>query len=99
MQWAQTRFGSFRADIVERLAAYEDKERALLQFHALETLRLDAVAKRLALRSEREKIQLRVKLAQMLDDLKSQQDETIKTMDPGAIMTLISGRPSLSVNT
>ncbi|MGE5027241.1 MAG: nitric oxide reductase activation protein NorD [Betaproteobacteria bacterium] len=40
--WAQTRFGTFRVDLSEALAAYPDGEKALKQFHALETLRLEA---------------------------------------------------------
>ncbi|HRH82530.1 MAG TPA: nitric oxide reductase activation protein [Thiobacillaceae bacterium] len=40
--WAQTRYGTFRADIQSACAAYEHPDRALAQFHALETLRLSA---------------------------------------------------------
>lgn len=40
--WAQTRFGTFRADLTNALGAYPDPQRALRQFHALETLRLEA---------------------------------------------------------
>ena len=40
--WAQTRFGSSRANLVEVLSAYPDSDRALELFHALETLRLEA---------------------------------------------------------
>jgi nitric oxide reductase NorD protein len=40
--WAQTRFGSFRANLVEALSGYPDRDRALELFHALETLRLEA---------------------------------------------------------
>ncbi len=39
--WAQTRFGTFRADL-RCLNAYADPQRALRAFHALETLRLEA---------------------------------------------------------
>jgi nitric oxide reductase NorD protein len=39
--WAQTRFGTFRADL-RCLDAYADPQRALRAFHALETLRLEA---------------------------------------------------------
>ncbi len=42
MLWAQTRFGTFRADLPERLAQYADPERAARLYHALETLRLEA---------------------------------------------------------
>ncbi len=42
MQWAQTRFGTFRVDLTEALGRYGDPRRALGQFHALETLRLEA---------------------------------------------------------
>ncbi|BCB27641.1 hypothetical protein SKTS_25270 [Sulfurimicrobium lacus] len=42
MMWAQTRYGSFRVELPQLLAAYEDGERALNCFHALETLRLQA---------------------------------------------------------
>jgi nitric oxide reductase NorD protein len=40
--WAQTRFGTFRADIVERCARFDDPARAQAAFHALETMRLEA---------------------------------------------------------
>ena len=40
--WAQTRFGTFRADLMDALGAYAEPQRALRQFHALETLRLEA---------------------------------------------------------
>jgi len=40
--WAQTRFGTFRADIAGKLLAYADFEQALKIFHALETIRLEA---------------------------------------------------------
>ena len=40
--WAQTRFGTFRADLVDALNAYPDREEALRHFHVLETLRLEA---------------------------------------------------------
>jgi nitric oxide reductase NorD protein len=40
--WAQTRFGSFRENLVDALSSFPDPERALQQFHALETLRLEA---------------------------------------------------------
>ena len=40
--WAQTRFGTFRADITGACAAFAHPDRALKQLHALETLRLTA---------------------------------------------------------
>lgn len=40
--WAQTRFGTFRADLAAACAAYPDPARALKQLHGLETLRLSA---------------------------------------------------------
>ena len=45
-QWAQTRFGSFRINFADALAAYEDRALALQQFHGLETLRLEACLQR-----------------------------------------------------
>ena len=45
-QWAQTWSGTWRADISEALSSYPDYARALACFHALETLRLDAVIRR-----------------------------------------------------
>ena len=45
-QWAQTRFGSFRVDITGALSAHENAQRALSQFHGLETLRLEACLQR-----------------------------------------------------
>ncbi|MHB1091995.1 nitric oxide reductase activation protein NorD [Thiobacillus sp.] len=40
--WAQTRYGSLRADFAGIAAAYADPERALTRLYALETLRLTA---------------------------------------------------------
>ena len=40
--WAQTRFGTFRADLVAACAGFPHPDRALGQLHALETLRLSA---------------------------------------------------------
>lgn len=42
MLWAQTRFGTFHADLAGALARYTDAARALALFHALETSRLEA---------------------------------------------------------
>jgi nitric oxide reductase NorD protein len=42
MLWAQTRFGSLRADHAAIAAGYADPERALARLYALETLRLTA---------------------------------------------------------
>jgi nitric oxide reductase NorD protein len=42
MQWAQTRFGTFRADILGACEQLADPHKALAQFHTLETLRLAA---------------------------------------------------------
>jgi nitric oxide reductase NorD protein len=41
-QWAQTWYGTFRADLVAALSAFADPERALSLFHLLESVRLDA---------------------------------------------------------
>ncbi len=40
--WAQTRFGTLRADLTAACAGYPHPDRALRQFNALETLRLTA---------------------------------------------------------
>jgi len=40
--WAQTRYGTLRADLAGIAAAYADPERALARLYALETLRLTA---------------------------------------------------------
>jgi nitric oxide reductase NorD protein len=40
--WAQTRFGTFRADLAAACAGFPDPARALQQLHGLETLRLCA---------------------------------------------------------
>ncbi|MEW5769352.1 MAG: nitric oxide reductase activation protein [Pseudomonadota bacterium] len=42
MLWAQTRFGTFRADLRGACAVFPDPDRALRQLHGLETLRLAA---------------------------------------------------------
>jgi len=44
--WAQTRFGTFRINLNEALSTYPDSVKALKQFHALETLRLEACISR-----------------------------------------------------
>jgi nitric oxide reductase NorD protein len=44
-QWAQTWYGTWRAELHEELARYPDYEQVLARFHALETLRLDACIK------------------------------------------------------
>ncbi|MDP2829021.1 MAG: nitric oxide reductase activation protein [Sulfuricellaceae bacterium] len=44
--WAQTRYGSFRIDIQQGIAKYDDPDHALKLFHLLETLRLEACLKR-----------------------------------------------------
>ena len=44
--WAQTRFGTFRADIQGTCAAFPHPDRALTQFLGLETLRLSACLRR-----------------------------------------------------
>lgn len=46
MLWAQTRFGTFRADIRTAIEAHADPDRLLKLFHCLETLRLEAVVSR-----------------------------------------------------
>jgi nitric oxide reductase NorD protein len=45
-QWAQTWAGTWRLDVGEALSAFPDYAQALACFHALETLRLDAVVRR-----------------------------------------------------
>ncbi len=45
-QWAQTWSGTWRVDVSEALSSYPDYVRALACFHALETLRLDALISR-----------------------------------------------------
>ncbi len=44
--WAQTRYGTLRVDIQAACANYPHPDRALTQFHALETLRLTACIER-----------------------------------------------------
>ncbi|VAW78481.1 Nitric oxide reductase activation protein NorD [hydrothermal vent metagenome] len=45
-QWAQTWSGTWRIDVSEALSSYPDYAQALTCFHALETLRLDALISR-----------------------------------------------------
>jgi len=40
--WAQTRYGSFRVDFTTAFEAYPDQAAALVAFHALDTIRLEA---------------------------------------------------------
>ncbi|MCX7673460.1 MAG: VWA domain-containing protein [Thiobacillaceae bacterium] len=42
MLWAQTRFGTLRADVEQACALHADRRSALAQWHGLETLRLTA---------------------------------------------------------
>ncbi|MEE8378983.1 MAG: hypothetical protein V3R49_01220 [Gammaproteobacteria bacterium] len=42
MQWAQTRFGTFRCWPLQRLNQYDDPKHAIAVFHLLETIRLEA---------------------------------------------------------
>ncbi len=63
--WAQTRFGTFRADLPAALAAYPEPERALRHFHALETLRLDACIGRELPGLFREMTRLRAELGEI----------------------------------
>ena len=44
--WAQTRYGTFNIDLVEKLAAYADPAHALALYHYLETARIDAIIAR-----------------------------------------------------
>jgi len=62
--WAQTRFGSFRANLVEALSSYPDSVRALELFHALETLRLEAYIRRELPGLYRDMQQLKAKLGE-----------------------------------
>ena len=64
--WAQTRFGSFRANLVEALGAYADGDRAIELFHALETLRLEACIGRELPGLYRDMQQLKTELGQGL---------------------------------
>jgi len=41
-QWAQIWYGTFRADLVQALSSFADPVRALILFHLLEAVRLDA---------------------------------------------------------
>ena len=40
--WAQTRFGTFRLSLREAVQGFADADKAIRQFHALETIRLEA---------------------------------------------------------
>lgn len=44
--WAQTRYGTFRQDLVTLLSHYPDSHQALRLLHFLETVRLDAIIAR-----------------------------------------------------
>ncbi len=57
--WAQTRFGTFRGNLKIALADYPDTEHALKQFHALESIRLDACIRRELPGMYREMLRLR----------------------------------------
>jgi nitric oxide reductase NorD protein len=44
--WAQTRFGTFRADLIGTLNSYDDSNKALRIFNVLETIRMEACISR-----------------------------------------------------
>ncbi len=46
LQWAQTRFGTFRHQPLDVLKQYEDSEKAIALYHRLETFRLEACIER-----------------------------------------------------
>jgi nitric oxide reductase NorD protein len=62
--WAQTRYGSFRADLPAALAAYPEPARALRLLGVLETLRLDACLARELPGLYREMRELKAQLGQ-----------------------------------
>ena len=62
--WAQTRFGSFRPGLAQRIAAHPQAERALQAFAFLETLRLEACLKQELPGLHREMQRLKVQLGQ-----------------------------------
>lgn len=66
MMWAQTRFGTFRADLIQACASFPDPARALGQLHGLETLRLSACIARELPGLHREMERLRTALGEGL---------------------------------
>ena len=64
--WAQTRFGTLRADFTALTARYPDPARALARLHALETLRLTARIARELPGLHREMLRLRSQLNEQL---------------------------------
>jgi nitric oxide reductase NorD protein len=44
--WAQSRYGTFQAELLQHLGAFSDADRAIRAFHTLETIRLDACLQR-----------------------------------------------------
>jgi nitric oxide reductase NorD protein len=44
--WAQARYGTFNVDLLGKLGAYADAERALALYHYFETVRIDAIISR-----------------------------------------------------
>jgi nitric oxide reductase NorD protein len=64
--WAQTRYGTLRVDIQGACGAFEHPDRALNQFHALETLRLSACIRRELPGLGREMDRLRAALGEAL---------------------------------
>ncbi len=66
--WAQTRFGTFRANLPAACAGFPDPERALLQLHGLETIRLSACIARELPGLHREMERLKAALGEGLPD-------------------------------
>lgn len=66
--WAQTRFGTFRADLAAACAGFPDPERALRQLHGLETLRLSACIARELPGLHRDMARLRQELGEALPE-------------------------------
>ena len=60
--WAQTRYGTLRADFAATAAKYADPDRALARLHALETLRLTARIARELPGLHRQMLRLRAQL-------------------------------------
>lgn len=82
--WAQTRFGTFRIDLLEALAAYPDSTKALKQFHALETLRLEACIGRELPGLFREMKRLRAELGETLTLPENWERYAQEMAEPGA---------------
>ncbi|CAK0751820.1 nitric oxide reductase NorD protein [Gammaproteobacteria bacterium] len=86
--WAQTRFGTFHTDLDSVVARFEDSERALRCFHALESMRLEHCLARELPGLHREMLHLRATLGQSRGEAWLPFEKALATPDIGVDASL-----------